>query len=68
LGFFDETALFTMITKWATSASNVEELTTILGLPEESLPSWTTNLATWTAEDKISSADMIVAVEYLINE
>jgi hypothetical protein len=68
LGFFDETVLFTMITKWTTTESNVDELTTILGLPEQSLPLWTTNLATWTAEQKISSADMIVAVEYLINE
>ena len=32
------------------------------------LPSWTTNLATWVADEKIDIADMIVAVEHIINQ
>lgn len=68
LGFFDETVLSTMISNWGTSSQdNVVELSTLLGITDQTLPSWTTDLATWTSEDKITSADMIVAVEYLIN-
>jgi len=68
LGFFDETVLSIMISNWGNSSQdNVVELSTLLGITDQTLPSWTTDLATWTAEDKITSADMIVAVEYLIN-
>lgn len=68
LGFFDETVLSTMISNWdSSSQDNVVELSTLLGITDQTLPSWTTDLATWTSEDKITSADMIVAVEYLIN-
>ena len=57
-----------MISNWSDSSQdNVVELSTLLGVTEQTLPAWTTDLATWTAEDKITSADMIVAVEYLIN-
>ena len=42
-------------------------LSSLLGIPDESLPAWTLDLATWVAEDKIDSADLIVAVEYLIS-
>jgi len=68
LGFFDETVLSIMISNWGNSSQdNVVELSTLLGITDQTLPSWTTDLATWTSEDKITSADMIVAVEYLIN-
>ena len=46
----------------------IEQLSEILGMPDESLPAWSANLATWVAEDKIDSANLIVAVEYLINQ
>ena len=42
-------------------------LTTILGIPDEQLPPWVTNLAVWVSEDRITLADMIVSIEHLIN-
>jgi len=39
----------------------------ILGIPDEQLPTWVTNLAVWVSEDKITLADMIVSIEHLIN-
>ena len=56
------------LSDWNESESDVEVLSEILGLPEESLLPWTSNLAKWVAEGKIDSADLIVAVEYLINQ
>ena len=60
--------LFDLISDWNDSSPNVSELAAFLGVPEESLPLWSANLATWVMDDKIDSADLIVAVEYLINQ
>jgi DNA-binding beta-propeller fold protein YncE len=68
LSFFNDAVLTQTISDWNDSEPDVNELSAILGLPDESLPAWSTNLATWVAEDKIESANMIVAVEYLINQ
>jgi len=68
LSFFNDDVLTQTISDWNDSEPDVNELSAILGLPDESLPAWSTNLATWVAEDKIESANMIVAVEYLINQ
>jgi hypothetical protein len=67
LSFYDEDILSKVVSKWDGSSQNVVELGTILGIPDESLPSWITNLATWVAEDRITIADMIVAIEHVIN-
>ena len=67
MSFFDESVLSTMVGQWSDSESDVTELSTLLGIADETLPPWTTNLATWVADDRIDSADMIVAIEYLIN-
>jgi hypothetical protein len=70
VSFFNESILLAIVSQWiATSsddASNVEQLSSILGI-ESQLPTWTTELASWVADDKIDVADMIVAVEYVIN-
>jgi hypothetical protein len=66
LGFFNESVLDVMILE-LNGSEDTAPLSTLLGIPDESLPAWTLNLATWVAEDKIDSADLIVAVEYLIN-
>jgi hypothetical protein len=70
VSFFNESILLAIVSQWtATSsddASNVEQLSSVLGI-EGQLPTWTTELASWVADDKIDVADMIVAVEYVIN-
>jgi hypothetical protein len=71
VSFFNESILLAIVSQWtATSsddASNVEQLSSVLGI-ESQLPTWTTELASWVADDKIDVADMIVAVEYVINQ
>ena len=67
LGFFNESVLNTMILE-LNGSEDAAPLSEFLGIPEESLPAWTLDLATWVADEKIDSADMIVAVEYLINQ
>jgi len=68
LGFYDESVLAEMVEQWSESESDAKQLSSLLGISEEQLPPWTSNLATWVAEGTIDSADMIVAVEYLINQ
>jgi len=71
VSFFNESILLAIVSQWtATSSddvSNVEQLSSVLGI-ESQLPTWTTDLASWVADDKIDVADMIVAVEYVINQ
>ena len=67
LGFYDKSVLSEIISQWSESESDTKQLSSLLGISEEQLPPWTSNLAKWVAEDKIDSAEMIVAVEYLIN-
>jgi hypothetical protein len=38
-----------------------------LGVDDE-LPQWTENLTTWTIEEKITPAEMIIAIEYVISQ
>ena len=66
LGFFNESVLTTIVSSW-TDSSNSAQLSNALGIPDESLPTWTSELATWVVDDSIDAADMIVAIEYLIN-
>ena len=68
LGFYDDEFLTQTLSDWNQLEPNMEQLSEILGIPDESLPAWSANLATWVAEDKIDSANLIVAVEYLINQ
>ena len=71
VSFFNESILLAIVSQWTTTssddASNVEQLSSVLGI-ENQLPTWTTDLASWVADDKIDVADMIVAVEYVINQ
>ena len=71
VSYFNESILMAIVSQWtATSsddATNVEQLSSVLGI-EDQLPTWTTNLASWVSDDKIDVADMIVAVEYVINQ
>jgi hypothetical protein len=66
LGFFNESVLSVMLSE-LNGSEDTAPLSALLGIPDESLPPWTLDLATWVAEDKIDSADLIVAVEYLIS-
>jgi hypothetical protein len=66
LGFFNESVLSIMLSE-LNGSEDTAPLSALLGIPDESLPPWTLDLATWVAEDKIDSADLIVAVEYLIS-
>jgi len=68
LGFYDESMLYEKISQWSESESDTIQLSSILGISNETLPSWTSNLAIWVTEGAIDSADLIVAVEYLINQ
>jgi hypothetical protein len=68
--FFNESILFAIVSQWNTSSdntANTAELSSILGINDSALPEWTTTLATWAADDKIDIADMVIAVEYVIN-
>ena len=38
-----------------------------VGLEGEKLPLYVKNLAQWVVEDKIDLADLIIAIEYIIN-
>ena len=71
VSYFNESILLAIVSQWtATSsddATNVEQLSSVLGI-ENQLPTWTTSLASWVSDDKIDVADMIVAVEYVINQ
>jgi len=68
LGFFDEAVLIQSISDWDDSQDNTEKLAQLLGVSKDSIPLWTLNLAKWVSEDKIDSANLIVAVEYLLNQ
>ncbi|MCS5528789.1 MAG: YncE family protein [Nitrosopumilus sp.] len=67
LSFYDESMLYEMVSDWNGSSQDVSELAAILGIPDEQLDPWVANLAVWVSEDRITVADMIVAIEYLIN-
>jgi len=67
LGFYDESMLNDVVSDWTGSQQDVSELAKILGIADEQLPSWVTNLAVWVSEDKITMGDMIVSIEHLIN-
>ena len=67
LGFYDDSMLNGVVSDWTGSQQDVSELAEILGIPDEQLPTWVTNLAVWVSEDRISMGDMIVSIEHLIN-
>jgi hypothetical protein len=67
LGFYDEAMLYEIVSGWNGSSEDVSELAEILGVPDEQLPSWVTNLAVWVSQEKITIGDMIVSIEHLIN-
>ena len=50
-----------------TSEIDIKQLSTLTGIPYDSLQPWMSNLEMWVAEGTIDLADMIVAIEYLIN-
>jgi hypothetical protein len=67
LSFYDEDILSEVVSDWNGSSQDVSELAAILGIPDEQLDPWIVNLAVWVSEDRITLADMIVSIEYLIN-
>jgi hypothetical protein len=67
LSFFDESMLLDVVSDWTGTSQDVSELAVILGIPDEQLDPWVANLAVWVSEDRITLADMIVSIEYLIN-
>jgi hypothetical protein len=69
--FFNESVLLAIVSQWSTlsdNTANTAELSSVLGIQDNALPEWTTSLATWAADDKIDIADMVIAVEYVINK
>ena len=67
LSFYDESMLYELVSDWTGTSQDVSELAAVLGIPDEQLPPWVTNLAVWVSEDRITLADMIVSIEHLIN-
>ena len=53
--------------RFGDSVANIAELELLIGIPAESVPTWVVNLATWVSEDKITTGDMIIAIEHIIN-
>ena len=49
------------------ASCDVAELESLIGIPPESVPKWVVNFATWVSEDKITTGDMIIAIEHIIN-
>jgi len=67
VSFFDEEMLAELVSNWDGSSQDVAELELLIGIPAESVPKWVVNLATWVSEDKITTGEMIVAIEHIIN-
>ena len=67
VSFFDEKMLVELVSNWDGSSQDVAELELLIGIPAESVPKWIVNLATWVSEDKITTGEMIVAIEHMIN-
>ena len=67
VSFFDEEMLAELVSNWDGSSQDVAELELLIGIPAESVPKWVVNLATWVSEDKITTGDMIIAIEHVIN-
>ena len=67
VSFFDEGMLAELVSNWNGSSQDVAELESLIGIPAESVPKWVVNLATWVSEDKITTGDMIIAIEHIIN-
>jgi hypothetical protein len=57
-----------MISELNTSDNISTPISALFGISDDSLPVWTSDLAMWTAQGKLSSGDLIVAAEYLINQ
>ena len=57
------------IHQWVDPLSGMtdEKFVSSLGLHGDELPAYVKNLAQWVVEDKIDLADLIIAVEYIIN-
>jgi YVTN family beta-propeller protein len=64
--FSNEPVLLSVLSQWSESSNEMSELSSILGISDE-LPSWTANLATWVVDEKITLAEMIIAIEHVIN-
>jgi hypothetical protein len=67
VSFFDDGMLAELVSNWNGSSQDVAELESLIGIPPESMPKWVVNLATWVSEDKITTDEMIVVIEHLIN-
>ena len=67
VSFFDEGMLAELVSSLNGSSQDVAELESLIGILAESVPKWVANLATWVSEDKITTGDMIIAIEHMIN-
>ena len=67
ISFFDDGMLAELVSNWNWSSQDVAELKSLIGIPTESVPKRVVNLVTWVSEDKITTGDMIVAIEHIIN-
>jgi YVTN family beta-propeller protein len=67
LSVYNESVLLSVLSQWSESSNEMSELSSILGISDE-LPSWTANLATWVVDEKITLAEMIIAIEHVINQ
>ena len=67
VSFFDEGMLTQLVSNWNGSSQDVAELESLIVIPAESVPKWLVNLATWVSEDKITTGDIIIAIEHIIN-
>ena len=56
-----------LVSNWNGSSQDVAELESLIGISPESVPTWVVNLATWVSEDKITTGDMIIAIEHMID-
>jgi hypothetical protein len=67
VSFFDGEMLAELVSNWDGSSQDVAELKLLIGIPAEFVPKWVVNLTTWVSEDKITTGEMIVAIEHVIN-
>ena len=66
LSFYNDSVLLAMLSQWSNSSGDMDDLSEMLNISEP-LPEWTRTLGEWTAEEKIETGDLVVAIEYVIN-
>jgi photosystem II stability/assembly factor-like uncharacterized protein len=67
----NEPVLFTVLSQWSGYSqviSDDAELLSVIRLQGDSLPAWTKNLGEWVIQEKLDVSELIMAIQYVINQ